>query len=359
MYQAYPKASSECRKTLIEALWTYRWQHEDCSDDRKFTAKVHFDWFHWLHKSDSTCPLAKQALEKVLTEYPNFKPKKYPDLNHWIESGGIDVPRRWTPEELLSKPPSYWLDILLSVESAAREGPTRSGLIQSLSEATNQDFSWGLILANELDNCEKWDSDLWYALIHTWSKMELDEDKYTQILHRLGKTKLYAKHSREITDVLCTLVKNGGTSYALNLLSQANEIAAALWHNLDRTEMVEERENWLDAAMNHPAGCLAYYWMSAFSLLREQQDLKPTILSDEYLKPLSDIMIDRSLPGRLGRTVLASQLPFLLAADEEWTRENLLPLFEPESDDFQTAWDGFATWGHLNPPVAEAMANYS
>ena len=86
---------------------------------------------------------------------------------------------------------------------------------------------------------------------------------------------------------------------------------------------------------------MPYFGCPGFSLWRKQQDPKPTVLSDEYCTALSDIVWDKSLPGRLGRTILASRFAFLLAVDETWTQENLLPLFKPDSDDFQAAWDGF------------------
>ena len=40
-----------------------------------------------------------------------------------------------------------------------------------------------------------------------------------------------------------------------------------------------------------------------------------------------------------------------------WTQKNLLPLFDPNSDDFYAAWAGFLTQGCLNSAVAEVMAN--
>ena len=153
------------------------------------------------------------------------------------------------------------------------------------------------------------------------------------------------------------LVKDGGTSYALNLLSQANKIAAALWRRLDRKEVIEEKDDWLQLAINHPAGILAQFWLSGFSLWRKQQDPESTTLSHEYRQILSDIVQDQKLLGKLGRTVLASHFAFLLAVDEEWTRENLLPLFDPGNSDFQAAWDGFLAWGRLSPAVAEVMAD--
>jgi hypothetical protein len=132
-----------------------------------------------------------------------------------------------------------------------------------------------------------------------------------------------------------------------------------VWHHLDRSEQIDEIDDWLDSALHHPAGHLAEFWLRGFSLWRQQQDPKPTDLINEYRTALSDIVEDQSLSGKLGRTILAGQFAFLLTVDEAWTRENLRPLFDPCSDDFQSAWDGFLTGVRLNPAVAEAMADLS
>ena len=80
-------------------------------------------------------------------------------------------------------------------------------------------------------------------------------------------------------------------------------------------------------------------------------------MSDEYRTALSGIVQDPTVLGRLGRSVLAGQFAFLLAADERWTTENLIPLFgnRGNTDDFQAVWDGFLTRGRLNPTVAENL----
>ena len=59
--------------------------------------------------------------------------------------------------------------------------------------------------------------------------------------------------------------------------------------------------------------------------------------------------------GKFGRTVLASNFHFLLAVDEEWTTNNLLPLFDTEHEDFQCAWDGFLSWGRLSLQIANPL----
>ena len=357
LQQVYPKASPERREDLIKAVRAYCWPNKE-NPDGETTARQHFGWFNSLYKSDPNCSRAKQALDAVLAKYPEFKPIQPLDLTRWSRP---ESP--WSSEELLAKPATEWLDDLLAFQGPEWDGPGYSGIIESIAEATREDFDWGLDLAEALNRAEQWDVDLWTALIYAWSTMELGEDRHRKVLRWLGKTELYPKHNRAIADALYTLVKDGGFDYTLDLLPQANEIAATLWLNLDRSEPIEERGNWFNFAINHHVGKLAIFWLSGFSLWRKQQDPKPTTLSDEYHRALSDIVGDQALPGKLGRTILMSEFPFLLAVAETWTRDNLLPLFKADSDDFQAAWNGFLSGvvgdsnrvQYLNPAVAEAM----
>ena len=354
---AYPEANLEHREAVIEAIRAYRSDEEDPEREER-TAYKHFNWLHWLHKSDSNCTLAKRALDKVLAAYPDFKPSENSDFTHWTGPIRDIVPQSpWSVEELLAKPAVDWLGDLLSFQSTKSFGRDLMGLRDNVAKAAKQDFDWGLSLANALAKGGKWDVHFWSDLIGAWSGMDLDEDKHRKVVYWLGKDELYRKHNREIADVLYALVKDGGTSYAVKLLPQANDIASALWHHLDCAEQVEERDDWLQMAINLPAGILARFWLEALSLWRKQQDPEPTALNDEYRTALSNIVQDRELRGRFGRTILTSNFAFLLAVDETWTRENLLPLFGPDSRDFQAAWDGFLIWGHLNLAVAEAMAD--
>ena len=351
----YPEASIECREVLIKAVWACRNPAEEDPDKRKYAAKRLFDWFNQLHQSDSNCNLARQARNAMLREYPSFGDS--PDRTHRNRLSSSAMQSLWTPEELLAIRAADFLDDWLSFQNTQWEEPNRREPVDNVEEAATQSFDWGLNLADALGRAEEWGADLWSALISAWSKMELSEDEYRRVLYWLGKADLYPKHNRGIAEALYASVKNDGPSYALDLLPQANEIAAALWHHLDQPEPIEETDDWLRLAIDYPAWDLANFWLSGFSLWRQHQDPRPTVLSNEYREALSDIVKDQSLSGKLGRTVLASQFAFLLAVDGTWTQENLLPLFDLDSEDFQAAWDGFLNQGRLNPAVAEAMKN--
>ena len=183
--------------------------------------------------------------KKVLGESPKFKPREPVDLTYWDSSDWGALQSPWSLEELLAKPAADWLDDLLSFESSELNGPNCIGLMQTVAAAARTKFDWGLDLADGLSEIERWDVDLWSTLIHTWSRLELDEDKHSKVLSWLGKTELYPKHGHEIADALYALATRNASDYALNLLPQANEIALALWNRLDRNESIEESNDWL------------------------------------------------------------------------------------------------------------------
>ena len=356
---AYPEASPKGRKAIIDAVRAYRWPDEEDPDKERRAAYHRLEWLHWLHDAASDCVLAKQALDAVSAQYPEFKPSEHPDLTHWTGSFQYVTPQSpWTTKELLAKPAADWLQKLLSFRPNQEPfRPEREGLVDAIREAIKQEFDWGLDLADALAGAGEWDTDIWSGLIRAWSGMDLDEDKHREVLNRLGRVELYSKHAREIADALEALVENGGKPYAFSLLPQANEIAASLWRRLDKTVQFEETGNWLNKAINHPAGVLAEFWLQGLSLWRKHQEPLPKVMSDECRTALSGIVQDPTVPGRLGRSVLAGQFAFLLAADEVWTKENLIPLFEDHDNiaDFQAVWDGFLSWGRLNPTVAEHL----
>ena len=357
---AYPGASLECRIALIKSVLAYRWPDERAPDKERRTAYSHFNWLHWLCSSDPDCTLAKEALEDVRFKHPSFQPIEHPDLTHWSGGSGWVGPQPpWSVEELLAKPAEDWLPELLSFQPTEFLGPDRVGLVRAVQEAVEQEFDWGLALADVLAGAEEWDVDLWSGVIQAWSKIGLDEDSYSRVLKRLDRVELYPKHAWAIAAVLNALVKDQGTPYALKLLPQANEIAAALWDHLDRDETHEESDEWLHMAINHPAGVLAEFWLGSLEIWRRQQAPLPKTLSDEHSMALSRIVQDRTLAGRLGRSFLAGQFAFLLAVDEAWTKENLLPFFYADSNvyDFQATWDGFLAWGRLNPAVADHLGD--
>lgn len=345
--QTYPQASPPQREKLIEAVLAYHWPGEDLSNREKNTAYRHFYWLTWLHDVDPTWTLAKTKLDEVQERYPEFQKPEHPDFVSRMRLVEFQSP--WSVEELLSKPAGEWIEELLSFHS---NDPLDKHLLQrDVGDAAKQEVQWGLELADALVSRENWEADLWAGLIRAWSRAELDNNQSRTVLNLLENTNLYQEHGCYVAHMLYALVENGGMPWTLELLPQANKVAAALWASIDRDQSL----NWWDSA----ARILALFWLGSLVLWGRQKDPVPKKLDGEYLAALSKIVEDRTIARRSGKTILAGEFAFLLAVDENWTKENLLPLFYKKNhrnaDDYKAIWDGFLTLGRLPPSVAELL----
>jgi hypothetical protein len=344
----YPTINFKNRKRLIQKILSYKATYSNKEED---SAWEHFQWLHWIHTAAPDCIYVKQALENIKSKYPDFEPSDHPDLTHWIgyaKRAGTESP--FTVKALLEKKPKELLPALLSYQANKHD---RYSFITSILEAVKSNFSWGINLAYELNKTENWDTDIWTGIIRGWREAKLDDKQKQEVLNFFKNDKLFSKHSDIIADVLYGLLKNGSD----DLLSKSNKIASNLWQHLNRNIEDKKNDDWLQEARNHPAGIIAKFWVRSLSIWYDNQEKKPKFFNSEYKKAFDDIINDKTLVGRLGKTVIASQFRLLLTVDEKWTCENLLPLFYPseENSDYQAVWDGFL-WGKLNPATAEVLA---
>lgn len=356
--ETYPDAGPQRRHNVVEAVLAYSFPYEQDENKDLYTTGVHLDWLNSLHTAKPDCSFAKQALDKLREKFPNLQPSEHPDHLMWVgEVGWIGPQSPWTVEQLLSKPAEEWIEELLSFNQEEFTGPDRRGLVLAIRDAAKQDFQWGLVLARALAEKEEWDTDIWSQLLNAWSETGVNENQYEEVLRLLSRTELYDKNALPVAGVLFALVKNDSESCPLNLLLRANQIARTLWQNIGQEKVLSEQLDWPTKAINHPAGLLALFWLNSLSLWRRRQDLMPHTFDAEYSLALSIIVQDGSMSGRLGRCVLAGHFSFLLDADEEWTKENLLPLFEKsaDKDDYHAVWSGFLAWQRINPSIAELL----
>ena len=342
--QNYRSASLDCRESLIAKVQEFRALKQDNSTNRELDAKFHLDWIHWIFESYRDCPLVIQAREDILTEFPHLKPSPHPDRTSWIQSDCDNLPPL-TDQQLLNLPASDSPNVLLSYE------------IDQYSETIRQNFDRSMQFADELAADGKWNVYPWRALIQTWANMELDLNRHSQVLGWLERPELYSEHSREIANALYLLVKKDGPSYAPDLRSRANRIAQALWTSLDKNVEVDPSCGWYKLSADYAVRDLVTFWISSVSLWRNNQNPQPTKFSDEYQQVFSDFIYDPSHIGRLTKSVLAANLPLMLAVDKDWTHRFLLPLFDPCSADYQPVWDGFLEKVGLCSHVAKVMKN--
>ena len=368
---AYPRAGSQQRKALIQAISEYQApdiRDRENWDANRLSAHHRFTWFHWLHEADPDCSIAKEMLATVWTEHPDFRPSEHPDFTHYHWSGIQSRNQSpWNVVALLASPASEALPDLMAYEPTDQEkfeGHDRSSMLGVVEEAARTNSSWGLELADSMVAIGDWYSDLWYHLIVAWANTELDQGSVKRVLSHLSANELHRQHPREIASVLTGVARKASTSEAAELPDEANSIAIALHQYAVNVEVpnltasvggVLQEVDWLARAINHPCGKLAEFWVQSIALWHSGQQKETQSLNDEYRNVLDDMMQDNSVASRLGRTILAKHLPFLAYVDETWALQNLIPLLEHGHDEFASTWDGVTYCGQMTPQTAELL----
>ena len=365
--QAYPFAGQELRGAFIQAVLDFRLPDSEDYDSEALSAGRHFQWLRWLHESAPDCEMTMKALDGIREQHPQFLPSEghsplTPAVTSW---SGAKSP--WTVEALLATPAAEILPSLLDYQPTDREffgGYHRSAVLDAIQEAVKQNPDWGIDLADSLAGSSEWGSDLWPSILRAWAETEMAGSRLQRALSYLSVEELHKEHAHDIASALCELSQSTNSAKDGRFLPKANAIAAALRLPAARTGIpsvtrlvggVPQEADWLNTAIDHPSGKLAEFWLRSIDLWRNGQETPPQSLSSEYRSALNGIMQESGISGKLGRAILASHFHYLMHADEVWARDNLLPLFDSEHEDFRAAWDGFLTRGRITPQVADDL----
>ena len=306
LLSAYPAASTEQRKAVIEAILAYRWPIEDDEHQERRAANVHFDWVNRLLKVDPNCPLTQQNLDKILCDYPDFLCREMPGTAIPTDEEWSGLQSPWSVEELLARPAKEWVNELLSFQETDLLGPTHEGLAETVKTAAAQNIEWGLQLADALSELGSWDSDLWPSLMRAW-RGELNLEELGHVLGFLKQPELHALHGQSTVEVLSAVVRNQDLIRSPQLLSEANQIAKQLEEQLGQIDPDLFLKGWLMRAINSMAGRLAEYWLYSLAAWQSQQTPAPKQISPVYRSVFCEIIGDKTLAGTLGKAVLARE----------------------------------------------------
>ncbi len=360
--KAYPHASTQARQRLIQAIRDAAEPGENDSQGILDSDRDLYDWFDVLLRADADCELAQTAFQELQTRYPELEPRDNPDLlvpvskAYWVRHISP-----WTIDELLSRSGAEWVDEVLEYKPPSwgslvnEDQMDEKRAAKGVREAATREVSWGVEFANELVCREEWRRDLWQELIGSWRESELEEHECVQVLTLLQSPKLLVMHGRSITDLLYSLVENGGKPYAIGIVSTAKGLARSVWNESehDKPGILSETD-WLTYALNSNAGMVVRFWLSALWVESEGGTKRSGHFREDDQEFFDLVIEDDGMRGKLGQAMLTTHLGYLLSFDYEWTTNRLLPLFDPEHASFVPAWHGF-TWGQLSSDVGELM----
>jgi hypothetical protein len=359
---AYPDAEPGVRRSLLHAITVKEPFPED--DEKAMATKDYekFNILYWLSQSAPDCQEVAAQLASIKEKRPEFITREHPDMDHWISDASLVGPRSpVSVDDLLKQRPMDWFEFFVTFKGEDfSRGPDRNGLLHNIGEAVKQDFDWSKELTDLLIDQANPAADLWESVIRGWNVAKLSEEQWEHILSILDDERLAEHHSYYISDLLKLGVEKEEEGIPKWLLGKADFIAQKVWATLQGASD-NETEDWLTLALNHPGGKLAMFWLQALSRTRKGTGQKGEGLPQPYRMRFEAIVAENNEAATLGRVVLASQLGFLFTVDEDWAKENLIPLLDWDRDVQQArqAWDAWLNWGHLTEPLlAELIPLY-
>ncbi|AKX96039.1 hypothetical protein MTHERMOG20_16760 [Moorella thermoacetica] len=345
---AYPLASGIVRQQILDRVEHYL--EHDKDDEREIRPYEVYNLVVWLHQVAPDCALAAEKLREIRERYPDFEPRKHPDLDRIISVGWHGPQSPLTTDELLARSPYERVEFLLTYQGEEFFGPNRRGLLELLKDAVAKSFQWSWELVKELKARGEWTTDLWGVIISGWQNAPKDAGQWEQVLGLLeSEPELLRRSGYEVAGLLVSGVEKGEGGLPVSLLDRAEACADRLFMETENAAVMETGD-WLLRAINHIGGKLTEFWLHALARRRKEKGSGWVSLPEEYKNRFARILSGQSASAEMGRVLLASQLLFLFALDRDWTRENIIPLLDWNIDSkrAEQAWHGYLFWGKWN-----------
>ncbi|WP_321324966.1 anti-phage defense-associated sirtuin Dsr1 [Thiomicrorhabdus sp.] len=322
----------------------------DIDDDESF--QKHCDRSIWLllaKLNQSGAHLgtgAEKKFKKLSDKYPEWKLSKYEqeEFSYWMsgtgdpdyeESQTIDiVPHKleeiidWIKHPKKKESPWMYRD---NWEETCLKKPCH--VLAALSHIASE---------------KEWPIDKWNTALNSWSRnlripIKLWKHIYVQFNLMSEKTLINVSHS------LGWLLEKLSSSNRIpdEELIQLSERLLNVQENVDDFEFQDDITS---QAINHSIGHLTKALINVwFKGKPEDGDLLPERLSKIFTK-LTNV---KKSPYLLARVVLASQLIALHRVDTNWTRRNLLPLFNWNDypEEAKAVWQGFLWAPRIYQPL--------
>lgn len=352
---AYANASPAQRSQTLDAIGSGPPKSLAAQLDATTVQRAIFERLVVAQKSAPDCELVAARIEALQAANPRLRvisPEGPVDL--FDESGFTRSPI--SEGEMLAVSPAMLAKTLLGyrctsdVETRARY--VWEGLIAIVGRAVVKEPAWGLGLMQALADNSAWDVELWNRLLQGCGDATFTDDEWRRFLEFLDKfvSQILARDS--LCEFLLDCVKRQENPIPNNLLKLADRVSRGAWE-ASLGEEWEETENWLDRAVNRPAGKLAQFWMHVLSQKRGAQEQRQTGIEDR--KFFTAVIQSDTFSGALARTIFVGTLPFLMAIDAEFTRNELLPFLNWELNEEHAlqAWQGLIYWARWLPVVEE------
>ncbi|MEV5898330.1 hypothetical protein [Nonomuraea fuscirosea] len=329
----------------------------DEAEDEEQRAYQQYNVLAWIKRHAPDLESGWRAFEHIQARYPQFAERERPDQLLRVEVGFVQPRPPMSVQALherIHADPAEALATLLAYENARQfsGGPTWDDALTLLKNTIREHPADGFAVLDDASGSDH--LGIISGVISGWSGASVQAEMAEAILERLMGLDLAA-----MADPLSRLLADGGQADAgpteWHLFATARRLAAALWPAVDATPPDTQVTEWLQRAINHPAGRLAQFWMHAISADWRMAGDQWTGIPSGIRAQLEVLLSADDPRSALVEVVFASQVRFFSGADRRWCEAHVLPLLDwANTTRARRTWDGYLIWGRWTDQLLSA-----
>ncbi len=351
---AIPEASTTAIDGLVRAALNGPADMSERSSDYEV-----FNLLNWISTFASDSRSVTDALHSVTTEHPDFAPRDHPDVDSYMETGWVAEQLPMTVEmyhDIVSRDPREAIDAVLRYREtrSAFEGPRWEDAQALVGRTLAGHPEDGYRLLEALRNGPDAAQAMGGSIVRGLGASATTGEDWSQLLRTLAALPHLSAVADDIAQLLEDASRNRESGLGPENITAARTLADAVWPHLSGSSV--SGMDWLGRAINSGYGRVAEFWLHSISIeARAAGDTWAGI--DDPTKAALDRMVRPTTESEaFALVVLASQLHFVFAVEEEWAVRKLIPVFDWAGNEHRAeqAWDGFLSWGRWNDRLLSA-----
>jgi hypothetical protein len=311
----------------------------------------------WIAQHAPQLGSAHAALAQAQAAHPEYREREHPEFGTRFEMGLMGDRPPMSTEELhrrVETDAATAITDLRHFEGVALpfDGPSWDDAVNLLTATVRKHPDDGFRL---LDAAGGDHAPIVGAVVRGWSAADLDDSTAAAVVERLGRVELSAV-ARDVAGLLANHGRSGAGPTVWHDVAGGRDLAATVWAAMDSNSPASPAgDDWLTAAINHPAGWLTQFWLHAIAADWRGATDTWTELPTTLRSQLEELIAGDDDRAAMAQVILASRLHFLHSADQEWAERTVLPLLDwGDATRARRAWDGFLAWGRWNNRLLDA-----
>ena len=307
-----------------------------------------YNFLVWLTRHDAHAKF-HAALSDAKRRNPDFEPRNAPDLD-WSIGRALPADNGLTVAQLAEMDTSQLVAMFDDSESSFGRFETVSALGRFAAELPDE--SIGRLF--ELSERGQWRSGLWGPLLSGLAPA-IERGDWARLLKLLEAHQDLEAISRGFSRLLLETERSENEMRLVpsELLARAQNLAVRVVSALPQEGYALQEQGWATAALSHPAGRVAEFFVRSLSRQRASVGDRWSQIPDEARANARQLIDGNSSRAAMAQVIFVGELQFFFAVDQEWTRASLLPLLDWDSDPdiASRAWHGYLTWGRWDERI--------